>query len=109
MLIQNPIKARPYWSLGRVLEVILGDDGLVRSAKIKRMDGGIQEHSLRHLFPIELSITHSHQTALTSREVSNLEVAASPVGDNSRSLVASARPRGKGRSVNSRVDNFLWY
>ena len=57
---KNPTKSRPYWSLGRVMEVIPGDDVLVRSAKIRKSDGKVQEHSIKHLYPLELSIAHSH-------------------------------------------------
>merc|ERR1711942_130651 len=55
-----PDKKRPYWHLGRVLEVVPGDDGKVRSAKIKRADGEIAHHSLNHLYPMELALTHNH-------------------------------------------------
>ena len=55
-----PDKKRPYWQLGRVLEVIPGDDGKVRSAKLQRADGHIAHHSLNHLYPMELALTHDH-------------------------------------------------
>ena len=55
-----PDRKRPYWHLGRILEVIPGDDGKVRSVKLKRADGHIAHHSLNHLYPMELSLTHDH-------------------------------------------------
>ena len=55
-----PDKKRPYWHLGRVLEVIPGSDGKVRSVKLKRADGDIAHHSLNHLYPMELALTHDH-------------------------------------------------
>ena len=61
VLVKNPAKSRPYWLLGRVVELIYGDDGKVRSAKIKRGDGAIQTHALCHLYPLELTLTHALQ------------------------------------------------
>ena len=55
-----PDKKRPYWHLGRILEVIPGSDGKVRSVKLKRGDGHIAHHSLNHLYPMELALTHDH-------------------------------------------------
>ncbi len=48
VVIKNPMKSRPYWSLGRVTP---GDDDLVRSAKIRKPERKVQEHSLKHLYP----------------------------------------------------------
>ena len=61
VLVKNQAKPRPYWLLGRVLELIYGDDDKVRSAKVKRGYGSIQIHSISHLYPLKLSLTHSHQ------------------------------------------------
>ena len=69
-----PDKKRPYWHLGRVLEVIPGSDGKVRSVKLKRADGDIAHHSLNHLYPMELALTHDH-------------VATSPVRSSDQDLV----------------------
>ena len=50
-------KSRPYWVLGRVLGLIRGHDDNVRS--VKRGDGVVAHHSINHLFPLELSLTHN--------------------------------------------------
>ena len=55
-----PDKKRPYWHLGRVLELLPGSDGKVRSVRLKRADGDIAHHSLNHLYPMELALTHDH-------------------------------------------------
>ena len=67
VLIKNPAKGRHHWRLGRVMELIYGSDKKVRSAKILKGDEKWREterkleiHSLKHLFPLELSITHDH-------------------------------------------------
>ena len=42
VLIRHPQKSRPFWLLGRVVEVFKGDDNKIRSANVKR-DGSIQQ------------------------------------------------------------------
>lgn len=60
VLIKSFVKPRPYWNLGRVVKLTRGFNGLIRSALFKKGDK-FQEHSIKHLFPIELSISHSFQ------------------------------------------------
>lgn len=59
VLIKIANKSRPFWLMGRVLEVIIGYDNKIRSVKLKRGDGLICQHSICHLYPLELSLTHS--------------------------------------------------
>ena len=56
-----------------MLEPIYGDDDKVRSAKVKKGDGFIQIHSISHLFPLELPLTHSHQPTEASPDAGSLE------------------------------------
>lgn len=58
VLVKVPNRARPFWLLGHVLEIILGHDNKIRSVKLKRGDGVIAHHSIVHLYPLELSLTH---------------------------------------------------
>jgi hypothetical protein len=58
-LIRHPVKPRPYWLLGRVLEVVMGGDNIIRSVKLRQGDGNILHHSISNLYPLELSITHN--------------------------------------------------
>ena len=60
VLVKLPNKPRPFWLLGCVLELVVGHDDKVRSVKLKRGDGQIQHHSIKHLCPLELSLTHSN-------------------------------------------------
>ena len=46
--------------LARVVELICESDQKFRSARIKRVDGSVETHSLGHLYPLELSLTHNH-------------------------------------------------
>lgn len=55
VLIKNPIKSHPYWSLGKVIKVTPGDNTCIRLVLIKKSDSTTQEHSLK------LSIIHLHQ------------------------------------------------
>ena len=41
VLVKNPAKSRPFWLLGRVLELIVGDDKKIRSVKVKGGDGSV--------------------------------------------------------------------
>ena len=69
VVLKNPMKSRSYWSLGRVMEVTPGDDNQVRSAKITKRDGKVQKHSIKHLYPLELSINHSHQAVIPPMKI----------------------------------------
>ena len=66
VLIKNPLKSRPFWDLGRVVQLIHGSDDKVRSVKIIKGNGVEQLHSIKHLYPLELSLTHPH--SITSSE-----------------------------------------
>lgn len=97
------MKPRPYLSLGRVVNLTSGSDSLVRSALIKRSDGSTQEHSLKNLCPLELSITHSHQ-ASNDGEGNSLSSGTSRDRENFRS-----RPVRSVKSLNERNPEYVWY
>ena len=42
-----------------MLELVRGHDDKVRSVKLKRGDGVVIHHSINHLYPLELSLTHN--------------------------------------------------
>ena len=42
-----------------MLELVRGHDDKVRSVKLKRGDGVVTHHSINHLYPLELSLTHN--------------------------------------------------
>lgn len=60
VLVKLPNKPRPYWLLGRIVELIIGFDNKIRSVKVMRGDGQVAHHSINHLYPLELSLTHAH-------------------------------------------------
>ena len=74
------VKKRQHWSLARVLELVYGADGKVRSVKLLKGTADYQTkprqpelHPINHLFPLELNITHQHRVATpTNQEYDNL-------------------------------------
>ena len=73
VLIKQPNKPRPFWLLGKVLEIVMGFDSKIRSVKLKQGNGQIAHHSICHLFPLELSITHSGNTQNTQQNEIEIE------------------------------------
>ena len=59
VLIKLPNKPRPFWMLGRVTKLIHGDDNKVRSVQVFQSNGQTVLHAINHLYPMELSVTHS--------------------------------------------------
>ena len=59
VLIKIPNRKRPYWPLGRVTKAIIGHDGKIRSVELKKGNGSVDTHSISHLYPLELSLSHS--------------------------------------------------
>ena len=52
---------QPFWQLGRVVELIPGYDGKCRAVKVRKGDGATgttTTHALKHLYPMELALTH---------------------------------------------------
>ena len=66
VLIKNPAKKRQHWKLGKILELIQGSDGNIRAVKVFRGDEGYRTnpqivlHAVKHLYPLEIAITHDH-------------------------------------------------
>ena len=91
VLIKTPNKTRPFWSLGIVLEVFYGADHAIRSVKLKQTDRKIGVHSICHLYPMELSLTHQTQIDLSS---SNTEPSSSKqnCSDSSSKNVKAKQP-----------------
>ena len=62
VLVKSPLKPRPFWILGTIVELIRGNDDIVRSARVRRGDGLEEVRSLKHLYPLELSVTPNNIT-----------------------------------------------
>ena len=59
VLIKAINKPRHFWEMGKVLELVIGFDGKIRSVKLKQGNGCIEYHSICNHYPMELSVTHS--------------------------------------------------
>ena len=72
--MKGPSKdTRPYWKLGRITELISGNDGIVRSVRLVEGEPPEQsQHSICHLYNIELTTTHFQGIMLTINLRSNL-------------------------------------
>lgn len=73
LLIKNPEKPRPFWKLGRVIEIFRRDDNKISYARINQGDGALEIYSLKHLYLLELSMTHNILPLTTDPEVSEKE------------------------------------
>ena len=60
VLIKNPAKPRPFWKLGKVIQLIPGADQKVRSVIIMNSKGTPETHAIKHLYPLELSLTDDY-------------------------------------------------
>ena len=77
--------------LGRVVEVILGFDNIIRSVRVKQGNGQIVLHPICNLYPLELTITHSGEKQ--SKENSEFPVQPS-TPNNVTNLVPVPGPSG---------------
>ena len=57
VLISSPDKPRAQWNLGRVTELLPGNDGKVRTVRVIRPDRSQAVYSIKLLYPLELSVT----------------------------------------------------
>ena len=92
---------------------MMGDDNKVRSVKIKRGDGSVQIHSIKLLYPLELSLTHAHNPgtvpsseATGDERVDNSdESQESPYADSTLNLVSQRPKRNKNLKGNRNSPN----
>ena len=56
VLINTPSNSRPYWTMARVEELVVGNDGIVRSVRVRKPNGDRANHSINHLYMLELAL-----------------------------------------------------
>jgi len=56
VLISSPVKPRPLWTLGRVVKLLPGKDGIVRTVTVIRPDRSEGVYPINLLYPLELSV-----------------------------------------------------
>ena len=61
VLINTKNKPRVFWLMGRVLQLLHGDDGRVRQVLLKTSTGRTERYAISHLYPLELQSTHTGQ------------------------------------------------
>ena len=126
VLIKNPLKPKPYWSMGRVIEIFPGYDKNVRSVKLKLGNGNEVIHSLKNLYPLELSLTHN-TTSENSPKIDNvnlndsfqdfsddenvsIDVPDRPISDDLNSNSNSNRPkRANAGKLDYKNNPYLYY
>ena len=60
--------------MGRVLELIVGDDSIVRSVKLKKGDKSEGIYPICHLYPLEISISVINEPETTSSVIESVAV-----------------------------------
>ena len=54
VLLKNPFKARVFWTMARITEIIPSHDGQIRVVRIQRSDGTSTKAAVCNLYPLEL-------------------------------------------------------
>ena len=67
VLINTKNRPRVFWLMGRVIQLLHGDDGHVRQVLLKTSAGRTERYSVAHLYPLEIQSTHTGQTTAGSR------------------------------------------
>ncbi|KAG0430586.1 hypothetical protein DMUE_5647, partial [Dictyocoela muelleri] len=93
VLIRSPVKPRPFWLLGKVLEVVIGYDNKIRSVKLRQGNGQIAYHSIVNLYPLELSITHSDNAPSDDNSLNNDISNINPIKDQDNSTTVVTKPK----------------
>ena len=78
VLIGSEVKIRPHWSLARVVELLPGQDGKVRTVKLKKPDRSEGIYTINKLYPLELSISDFFPKNLENGSRNNVEESRSP-------------------------------
>ena len=63
VLIKSETTIKPFWHMARVISVIPGDDGKIRSAKVLKISGVEGVYPVNLLYPLELSLTDIKKTS----------------------------------------------
>jgi hypothetical protein len=85
VLISAPGKSRPFWSMGRVVELLTGRDQKTRCVKVMKPDRSVDVFSINLLYPLELSADVIPSASGTERSP-----ARAPAASNERPKRAAA-------------------
>jgi len=56
VMIFAPNKTRPYWQMGKIMELLPGKDGVVRTVKLKRPDNSEGVYTINPLYTLKLDV-----------------------------------------------------
>ena len=95
VLIKALNKPRPFWMMGKVLELVIGYDGKVRSVRLKQGNGLIEYHSINNLYPMELSVTHAFRDNEPTEMTGSKGDVPQQANKNSTDTSKDVRPKRK--------------
>ena len=102
VLIKSPVKSRPFWQMGRVTQLIPGDDQKVRSAFVRHSNGSVDKYPISRLYPLEISVTHAGNRK--TKEVPAPEVPPPlEVTSDSSSLESPAGATGRPQRMSAKL------
>ena len=81
--------------MGKVLELIIGYDGKIRSVKLKQGNGSVEYHSINNLYPLELSVTHAVRDNEPREALENDQNVMQASQESSPRVGESVRPKRK--------------
>ncbi|XP_047738429.1 uncharacterized protein LOC108671360 isoform X2 [Hyalella azteca] len=90
VLISAPGKSRPFWSMGRVVELLTGRDQKTRCVKVMKPDRSVDVFSINLLYPLELSAD-----VVASASGTGPSPARAPTASNERPKRAAAVECGR--------------
>jgi hypothetical protein len=76
VLISAPGKSRPFWSMGRVVELLTGRDLRTRCVKVMKSDRSVDVFSVNLLHPLELSVDIVASASETGRSPASAAAAS---------------------------------
>ena len=54
VIIKSPVKPRPFWTIGKIIQLLPGDDEYIRVAEVLKPDKSMITTSVTNLYPLEL-------------------------------------------------------
>ena len=68
VLVDTKSKPRVYWQLGRVVQLLPGNDGHVRQVILKTANNQAGRYSVKLLYPLEIQSTHTGQSSNSNQD-----------------------------------------
>ncbi|GFX68995.1 integrase catalytic domain-containing protein [Trichonephila clavipes] len=91
VLIENPNKKRLYWPLGKVIEMIPGRDGKVRTLKLRCSNSEIIR-PIQRVFPLEIQSAEVGESDYVPLDAEALKIASAGVDVSESAIPVNAPP-----------------